>query len=419
MSELNESEQRNEKRHDLNGFRSRRSVFVRLGLLVLVTITALGNRGCVDERAATIACMDAPVRVEAGTCTTFQNPCSNNQWLHPSRPEGFRFEPDTDEQRTFIRVHQLSLLTTRAGDETSRSLCAGQGVPLGQQTLPFLYVQRSDYGEASLTVTVAPVLAVTTTASPSAISAGESAQLVAEVSGGIPPYFYNWIPAGTLNDQDIAAPIASPTITTTYTVGVRDSGGQQKTSSVTVFVDFDVLVTANPDLIDSGDPSQLEAIAIGGAPPYAFSWTPTVGLDDPLRADPLARPTVTTTYTARVTDSTGATREGSATIRIRDSLPLTASFVYNIQCCPRVDLDASASTGNIASYTWDLSWTSESPDRVTSSPFTSFTFREFDQGTITLTVTGVDGNTATTTRGFPFPGSSPNSNSRARKPSDR
>ncbi len=275
----------------------------------------------------------------------------------------------------------------------------------------YKYADSRNYGTADLVVTVAPVLTVTATASPSAIAAGESAQLVAHVSGGIPPYFYVWVPSSTLNDNDIAAPMAMPTVTTTYTVGVTDSGGrhaQQKASSVTVFVDFNVTVTANPDLIDAGDPSQLEAVVVGGLPPYTFSWTPTVGLDDPLRADPIARPTATTTYTARVTDETGATREGSATVRIRDSLPLTASFVYNIQCCPRVDLDASASTGNIVSYTWDLSWTALSPDRVTTSPITSFPFNEIDRGTITLTVTGADGNTATTTRGFPFPGAGPN-----------
>jgi hypothetical protein len=411
MTELNQTDRKNVKRHKVNGSHVKRGLFMRLGLLTLMMVFVLGNRGCIDDRAASIACMNGPVRVEAGTCTTFQNPCDDNQWLPWTRPEGFRLEPETEEQRVFIRAHQLTLRETRVGDERTRELCAGPAAPLGQHSLPFKYVRSSDYGVASLVVTVAPVLTVTATASPSAIAGGESAQLVAHASGGIPPYFYVWVPGSTLDDNDIAAPIASPTFTTEYTVGVTDSTGEQKVSSVTVFVDFGVSVTASPDLIDAGDPSQLEAVAVGGAPPYSYSWTPTVGLDDPLRADPIARPTTTTTYTAVVTDSTGATRQGSATVGIRDSTQLTADFVYQIVCCPTVELDASASTGNIVSYTWDLSWTAVSPDRVTTSPLTSFPFDEIDRGTITLTVTSANGNTATTTRGFPFPGA-PNRHSR-------
>ena len=82
--------------------------------------------------------------------------------------------------------------------------------------------------------------------------------------------------------------------------------------------------------------------------------------------------------------------------------PLTASFVFNVSCCPEtLQLDASASMGNIVSYTWDLSWTAANPDRVTSSPTTSFTIREIDRGTIRLTVADANGNSATTTRSFP------------------
>lgn len=407
MTELNQMDRKDVKRHKVNGSHVKRGLFMRLGLLTLLMVFALGNQDCeYENRPPSIECLEGLIRVEAGTCTTFQNPCGDtNQWLPWSRPEGFRLEPDTEEQRVFIRDRQLSLLETRVGDERTRELCAGPAAPLGQHRLDYKYVTYADYGVASLVVTVAPVLTVTATATPSAIAAGESTQLVAHASGGIPPYFYAWFPNNsTLDDNDIAAPIASPNFTTEYTVGVTDSTGQQEVSSVTVFVDFGLSVTASPDLIDAGDPSQLDAIAVGGAPPYSYSWTPTVGLDDPLRADPIATPTTTTTYTAVVTDSAGATRQGSATVRIRGSVPLTADFVYNIQCCPMVNLDASASTGNIVSYTWDLSWTAVSPDRVTTSPLTSFPFDEIDRGTITLTVTGANGNTATRTRGFPFPG---------------
>jgi hypothetical protein len=65
-----------------------------------------------------------------------------------------------------------------------------------------------------------------------------------------------------------------------------------------------------------------------------------------------------------------------------------------------VFLDGSASTGDIVSYTWDLSWTSKSPDGVTTGLIAQFPIREIDFGTITLTVTDSLGRTATTTRNF-------------------
>ncbi len=421
MNKPNQKDQRNEMRHEVSQSRKRLGLFVRLGLLALMMMIALGNRGCIDDRPPTITCDEVPVLVEAGTCTTFQNPCREDQWLRPDLPEGFRLEPETEEERVFIRAHQLSLRETRVslpdGAERTRSLCAGPDAPLGQKRIPFTYALSTNYGTNSLLVTVAPVLTVTATASPSAISAGESSQLVAQVSGGIPPYFYSWVPTANLNDDDIAAPIARPNFTTTYRVGVADSGGQQKEAEVTIFVDFDVAVTASPSTINLGENSQLEANAVGGTPPYTYSWTPTVGLNDPLRGDPVSTPTATTTYTAQVTDATGATREGSATITVAAGpSPVTASFVFNIinGNPPTVNLDASASTGPIVSYTWDLSWTAVSPDRVTSSPTTSFTFEEGDRGTITLTVTGIAGDTATVTRNFPSAGSSPNRRLRGR-----
>jgi PKD repeat protein len=65
-----------------------------------------------------------------------------------------------------------------------------------------------------------------------------------------------------------------------------------------------------------------------------------------------------------------------------------------------IDLDASASTGHIVLYTWDLSWTSAKPDASSGSPTASFPSGEV-VGTITLTVTAADGQTATRTVPFP------------------
>jgi len=46
--------------------------------------------------------------------------------------------------------------------------------------------------------------------------------------------------------------------------------------------------------------------ATNGAPPYTYKWTPTIGLNDPAVANPIATPAATTTYTVEVIDSSGA-----------------------------------------------------------------------------------------------------------------
>jgi len=48
-------------------------------------------------------------------------------------------------------------------------------------------------------------------------------------------------------------------------------------------------------------------LAVGGQPPYVYSWFPTYGLSDPTIPNPMALPDDTTTYTVTVTDSNNCT----------------------------------------------------------------------------------------------------------------
>src|SRR6218665_312085 len=54
--------------------------------------------------------------------------------------------------------------------------------------------------------------------------------------------------------------------------------------------------------------------AAGGLPPYKYSWSPAAGLSATNTANPIATPTVNTTYTVTVTDDTGAVRTDAAII---------------------------------------------------------------------------------------------------------
>jgi hypothetical protein len=162
--------------------------------------------------------------------------------------------------------------------------------------------------------------------------------------------------------------------------------------------------SASPSIITLGQSSQLAATAERGFPPYRFFWNPSIGLDDDRSPNPIATPAATTHYSVHVCDDI-LCLERTVVVSVNPVAPSpfpTAFFTARDTCCPpRVNLDASGSTGTIVSYTWDLSWTAASPDLVTTSPTAAFLVDEGDEGTITLTVTAADGRTATVSSNYP------------------
>lgn len=70
-------------------------------------------------------------------------------------------------------------------------------------------------------------------AEPDTIIAGEFTQLMATDD---PDYFYSWIPEANLSDPNIFNPIAAPTETTTYTVGVLDEFGCTAAKEIDIYV---------------------------------------------------------------------------------------------------------------------------------------------------------------------------------------
>lgn len=63
-------------------------------------------------------------------------------------------------------------------------------------------------------------------------TAGETVDLFADVAGGDGNYSYSWAPAASLDDASSSSPIASPTATGIYTVGVDDTEGNTVSDDV-------------------------------------------------------------------------------------------------------------------------------------------------------------------------------------------
>lgn len=91
-------------------------------------------------------------------------------------------------------------------------------------------------------------------------------------------------------------------------------------------------VTADPEIINEGESTQLKAAAEGGSGEYTYSWEPAESLSDPFIAEPIATPELPTTYKVTVSDGI-STAEGEITIEIRD-LGINENTLQNVSVYP-------------------------------------------------------------------------------------
>ena len=209
--------------------------------------------------------------------------------------------------------------------------------------------------------------------SDTAVCSGVSVQLNA--TGGSA---YTWVPAATLNNANIPNPIASPLATTAYSVTGVDTNGCINVDSVTITINALPTINAGADVaICIGDTAQLQAT--GGS---SYLWTPSAGLSDTTIANPLAFPTVTTTYIVMGTDTN--TCEGTDTVVVTvNPLPtISAGLTDTVYMCAGDSAQLNATGGT--SYVWTPN--TNITNNTIANPFV------FPPVTTTYYVTGTDAN---------------------------
>ncbi len=90
-----------------------------------------------------------------------------------------------------------------------------------------------------------------------------------------------------------------------------------------------VIAIADPETINLGESTTLTANAVGGNPPYTYSWTPAATIANPTAVTTSATPTETTVYVVTVSDGT-STASAEVTVTVENPVvvcPKPRNFV--------------------------------------------------------------------------------------------
>ncbi len=189
-------------------------------------------------------------------------------------------------------------------------------------------------------------------------------------------YTYSWFPDTGLSDSQSANPTALITQNITYHLTITDASGCVGTDSVIIFSNPppSINFTADTALCEN---SCITLTPIIGGNIQNILWSPVMGLNDSTVFNPLACPTVNTSYTATVTDFNQCTNSSSITVSVN---PLPA--------IPLLTFDGTTLTSTIAeSYQWYV-------NNSLIQGANSITYLPINNGDYTVMVTNAFGCTA-------------------------
>lgn len=204
-------------------------------------------------------------------------------------------------------------------------------------TTPYTVISTSACPDtAQINVTVNPQDAITASGA-ATICEGQSTNLSVTGSANV-----TWSPSGSLDNANSTTPVASPSVTTIYTV-----------TSNGVCPDQDqVVVTVNPQevITVSSDETicQGESVILNASGVASVTWSPNDGsLDDVNALSPVATPVTTTTY--NVTSNGACPDQAQVTITVDQVPTATVTADTTIIAGENVVLLAAGGT----TYSWD------------------------------------------------------------------
>ena len=114
------------------------------------------------------------------------------------------------------------------------------------------------------------------------------------------------------------------------------------------------VISLSDELIDCNDNIAGAQIGMNTGAGNSYLWTPSTGLSSNIISDPIASPTVSTSYTLTVIDSLGCSSEESVNV-IVDNTPPDVSIINNSESatltCTQLEINLTATGAE--SYSWD------------------------------------------------------------------
>lgn len=159
---------------------------------------------------------------------------------------------------------------------------------------------------------------------------------------------YNWSTGVGLSNPAIPNPIATPAVTTTYTVTGSNPQGCQASASLTIGVKpLPVISKSGESSICPGSGAQLS----GNSPSaISYSWSPATGLSDPSISNPYASPAATTEYILTVAGNNGCSNEDSVRVTVNPRPTIRVRSDTAICQSSPIELATGSDPGNTFSW---------------------------------------------------------------------
>ena len=181
---------------------------------------------------------------------------------------------------------------------------------------------------------------------------------------------YSWTPTTGLSNPNIANPIASPLVPTTYTVAVGVTGCS-KTRTDDVFVNVGLppaLTVMNDTLICDIDTLQVTTTGVG-----TYTWTPNYMISSLTSPNPFVSPNVPTMYHVRITDPVGCHTDDSIFVDVKIKVTIKAGPDTSMCGTDTIRLNLSS---DALSFIWSPSTYLNSTTAMhpMTTPLTSITY---------------------------------------------
>jgi gliding motility-associated-like protein len=206
---------------------------------------------------------------------------------------------------------------------------------------------------------------------------------------------YSWSPSAGLSNATVSNPIANPSATTTYTLTAKNTAsGFTATDAVIVTVDTnspiaDAGLGFTKTCVANAAGATIGALAIAGT---TYSWSPALGLSNASISNPIANPSVTTSYTLIATSANGCTATSTVLVMVNTITPIAnAGTPFTKTCATNTNgaiIGAVAEAGTTYSWSPTAGLSSGSISNPNANPSVTTTY--------ILTATNILGGCSTT-----------------------